>query len=95
MTGWEVQEMWEAEAAAEWERINAPDPAEREMEQAAVEMKKGADLIDKAENALLDAVSSLDGYPMADRVESLLNDLMDLRIDIKSLADKYERGLRE
>ena len=95
MTGWEVQEMWEAEAAAEWERINAQDPAEREMEQAAVEMKKGADLIDKAENALLDAVSSLDGYPMADRVESLLNDLMDLRIDIKSLADKYERGLRE
>ena len=95
MTGWEVQEMWEAEAAAEWERINAPDPAEREMEQAAVEMKKGADLIDKAENALLDAVSSLDGYPMSDRVESLLNDLMDLRIDIKSLADKYERGLRE
>ena len=95
MTGWEVQEMWEAEAAAEWERINAPDPAEREMEQAAVEMKKGADLIDKAENALLDAVSRLDGYPMADRVESLLNDLMDLRIDIKSLADKYERGLRE
>ena len=95
MTGWEVQEMWEADAAAEWERLNAPDPAELEMEQAAVEMKKGADLIDKAENALVDAVSRLDGYPMADRVESLLNDLMDLRVDIESLADKYERGLRE
>ena len=95
MTGWEVQEMWEADAAAEWERLNASDPAELEMEQAAVEMKKGADLIDKAENALVDAVSRLDGYPMADRVESLLNDLMDLRVDIESLADKYERGLRE
>ena len=35
----DVDAMWEADAAAEWERLNAPDPMENEMKEAAEQIK--------------------------------------------------------
>ena len=95
LSGWQVQAMWEADAAAEWERLNAPDPAEKYLKEAAGDMGKAIDLMDKAENFMVDAISDLDGLPMADKVSSMLDALMDLRIDIRVLKEKYERGERE
>lgn len=95
MTGWQVQEMWERDTAALWERLNAPDPAEKYMQAAAVDMRQATSLIDKAENYLVGAIGKLSDTPMEDKVNSLLNSLMDLRIDIRQLAEKYERGERE
>ena len=95
MTGWEVQEMWESETNALWERLNEPDPCEKEMHDAAADMKKSGKMIDKAEDLLVGAVSSLSGTPMEDRVQSLLDSLIDLEYEIRTLADKYEKGVRE
>ena len=95
MTGWEVQALKEAEDARIWEEINAPDPAVGNMVEAAESMKQAEDFISRAEDYLMDAVNSLDGFPMADRVESLENDLEDLRYSIKALREKYGRGWRE
>lgn len=95
MTGWQVQEMWERDAAAEWERITAPDPCEKQMENAAVGMKDSAKLIDTAENRLINAIRYLRNTPMEDRVNSILNGIMDLRCELEILASKYERGERE
>jgi hypothetical protein len=95
MNGWQVQEMWETDTNAMWERLNEPDPAEPYMRSAAVEMNKAVDLVDKAEDFLVGAISELSETPMEDKVTSLYDALMNLRVEIGHLAEKYERGVRE
>jgi len=95
MNGWQVQAMWEADAAAEWERINAPDPAEREMKDAAESLQAALDNIDSGLDWIADAVSKLDELPMADKVQSFLDDFEKLANALKVLKDHYERGGRE
>ena len=94
MTGWEVQALKEADDARIWEELNAPDPYEKQMEDSAREMRLAVEMINKAEDYLMDAVSSVSGTPMEDRVSSLLNDLEELHIDIVLLAEKYQKGVR-
>ena len=95
MTGWEVQALKEAEDARIWEELNAPDPYEKQMRDAALEMKQAIDQIDKAENFLVDAIAALDETPMEDKVNSLLEALEDLNCDINMLQEKYGKGERE
>lgn len=95
MNGWQVQAMWEADAAAEWERINAPDPAEREMKDAAESLQAALDNIDSGLDWIADAVSKLDELPMADKVQSFLDDFENLANGLETLKDHYERGERE
>ena len=94
MTGWEVQALKEADDARIWEELNAPDPYEKQMEDSAREMRLAVEMICKAEDYLVDAISAVNGTPMEDRVSSLLNDLEDLHIDIVLLAEKYQKGVR-
>ena len=95
MNGWQVQAMWEADAAAEWERRNAPDPAERQMKEAADSLDIALDNIDSGLDWISDAVSKLDDLPMANKVQSFLDDFKNLSNGLKVLKDHYERGERE
>ena len=95
MTGWQVQEMVEAEAARKWEELNEPDPAEKEMKEAAESIKKALDNIDCGLDWISDAVSKLDGLPMADKVQSFLESFENLANELETLGKKYERGERE
>ena len=95
MTDWQLQEMWENDAAAEWERITAPDPFAKQMKNASVGMKDSAKLIDTAEDRLMMAIRYLRNTPMADRVISILDGIMDLHSDLEFMASKFERGERE
>lgn len=95
LSGWQVQAMKEAEDARIWEELNAPDPAEGLMQEAAQDMKMAVDLMDKAEDCLANAISELDGTPMEYKVTAFLDALMDLRIDIRIMAEKFEKGVRE
>lgn len=95
LSAWQIDVMKEAEDARIWEELNAPDPAEKQMQEAAVSMKQAEELISKAEDYLVDAVYSLSEFPMSDKVASLEDDLEDLRYSIKSLREKYERGCRD
>lgn len=95
MNGWQVQAMWEADAAAEWERINAPDPAERQMKKAADSLDVALDNLDCVLDWIADAVSKLEETPMADKVQSFLDDFENLSNGLKALKDHYERGERE
>ena len=95
LSGWQVQAMKEAEDARIWEELNAPDPAEKQMLEAAVSMKQAEELISKAEDYLVDAECILSEFPMSDKVASLENDLEELRYSIKSLREKYEGGWRD
>ena len=95
MTGWEVQEMWEADTNAEWERLNEPDPFEKQMETAAKSIRSATECLDKATSLLLDAVSDLYETPMEDRIASFYDQLRELRMDLNRIAERYERGERE
>ena len=95
MTGWEVQALKEAEDARIWEELNAPDPYEKQMRDAALEMRLAIEQISKAEDYLADAISSVSETPMEDKVASLLDSLEDLEYSIKVLQEKYGKGERE
>lgn len=86
--------MVEQAAAMEWERINEPDPCEKQMKEAALDMRLAIEMIEKAEDYLVDAVEDVRDTPMEDSVATFKNLLEDLHIDIGMLAKKYERGER-
>lgn len=95
MTGWEVQALKEAEDARIWEELNAPDPYEKQMRDAALEMRLAIEQISKAEDYLMDAVADVSETPMEAKVASLLDSLEDLEYSIKALQEKYGKGERE
>lgn len=95
MNGWQVQVMWEADTGAAWEALNAPDPAERQMKEAADSLDIALDNIDSGLDWISDAVSKLDELPMANKVQSFLDDFEKLVKDLEVLKDHYERGERE
>ena len=95
MSGWQVQAMKEAEDARIWEDLNAPDPAEKEMKEAAGNLGQAFEAIQTGLDYLTDAVITLDGYPMADKVQSFLDDIESLAHGLMGLAEHYERGERE
>ena len=95
MNGWQVQAMWEADTNAAWEEMNAPDPAERQMKEAADSLDIALDNIDSGLDWISDAVSKLDELPMADKVQSFLDDFEKLSKALEDLKDHYERGERE
>ena len=95
MTGWEVQALKEAEDARIWEELNAPDPYEKQMRDAALDLSLAIEPISKAEDYLMDAVADVSETPMEAKVAALLEAMEDLECDIKMLQEKYRKGERE
>ena len=95
MTGWEVQEMKEAEDARVWEEINAPDKYEKVMKEAAVDLKSAEILLDSCMNYLDSAVAALSETPMETKVGSYMEEVENIWWGIKRLAEAYGKGERE
>ena len=95
MNGWQVQAMYERDTEALWERLTEPDPAADQMITASVSMAEGCEFLNIATDRLFDAVHELDETPMGDEVASMANEIEDLRIRLRMLADKYRKGVRE
>ena len=91
----DVDAMWQADAMAEWERLNEPDPFEKEMIKAAIYLKNAIENLDKAVDKIIEAQSELEGSPMEDVVGSYVIDMENLISNLKSLENNYERGQRE
>lgn len=95
MSGWQVQEMWEADTAAEWERLNEPDPAEEQMRWAAEWIWKAVESMGRSADWLGDAANELYDTPMANKVLSYQDEIQNLIVGLKNLKEHYERGERE
>ena len=95
MTGWEVQEMWERDTAALWERLNAPDPAEKYLEEASKSLKVAVQEADKAADSIAEAAAVLSGWPMQYKLDDLVEAVENIRIEVNRLAEMYGRGVRE
>lgn len=95
MNGWQVQAMWEADAAAEWERINEPDPAESQMKEAAESLEVALDKFNAGLDMVADAMISLADTPMQYKVGSCMEGIENLVSELGTLKEHYERGERE
>ena len=95
LSAWQIDQMWESETAELWERLNAPDPYEKQLKESAKRMDKCLEAVNTAICHLMDAQSELSETPMEAKVGSLLDAFYALEDDIQSLRDKYERGQRE
>ena len=87
--------MKEAEDARIWEELNAPDPLEAQMKEAARDLRDAVNLLDKAEDEISAAVYDLEDTDLEETMGDLLEKLMDFRYEIQEIAKKYERGERE
>ena len=95
MKAWQIEAMIGQECAEAWEKLNAPDPYAIQLAAAGKEMQTCASLVDVAEDYLVYALDRLSGSPMAAKVGALLDQLQDLRCDIKLLGNTFAKGVRE
>ena len=92
---YDIDSIVEADRAREWERLNEPDPFEKQMKSASKDILEASSFISIAEDRIADAYYELEGSPMQKTVEDFLEKLSDLRCDLISLSRKYGRGERE
>ena len=91
----DVDAMWAADAAAEWERINEPDPMEKELNEAGDCISKATCYLDDGADCLGEAIGILGETPMADKIQSFLSDLENMVNELEKIAERYQRGERE
>lgn len=95
MTGWEVQALKEAEDARIWEELNAPDPYEKVLKNAATDLDKAVTEIRIVVDRLSDASSVLCETPMQAKIDSFIDSIEDIKYDLWSIKLRWERGERE
>ena len=95
MKDWQLDLMIENERNRAWEELNAPDPYDSALKDAAKEMEKAiADLNGAIEN-LVGASAELDETPNQPKVDSLIEALEEIGCDLRSMKEHWERGERE
>ena len=95
MTGWEVQALKEAEDARIWEELNAPDPYEKVLKDAATDLEKAVAELRVVLDRLEDASSVLSETPMQAKIDSFIDSIDDIKYDLWAIQMHWERGERE
>lgn len=95
MTGWQVQAMKEADDARIWEELNAPDPYEKVLKDAATDLEKAVASIRVVLDRLEDASSVLSETPMQAKIDSYIDSLDEIKYDLWAIQSHWERGERE
>lgn len=89
----EAQAMWEADAAAQWERENVGNPNESKYRSASYDISRAVEKVGEAVDNLFDSLRDLKGTPAEDKIISLMNDLENLGCDINIARAKLRRGV--
>lgn len=95
MMAWQVDEMWEAESARMWEDLNAPDPYENKMFEAAGSLAVAIGHLIPARDWVHEAAYELEETPMESKMESFAEEIDGILMMLKDLEEKYRRGVRE
>ena len=91
----DIDVMYEADTAAEWERLNAPDEHEKEYAEASVWLKKAIEELTHGIDKVLAASDCVRGIPCEDRILSFHDELDDIATDLKGLQKRLEKGWYE
>jgi hypothetical protein len=91
----DVDAMWEADAAAEWERPNSPDPYEKVLKSAAIDLEAVRIAFEPLLDRMSDVSATLTETPMQAKIDSFIETLEDIKYDLWSIKLHWERGERE
>ena len=87
--------MWMADAMQQWEDINAPDPYEKQLIEAAHSLEVVLIYLSKVQENLDDAWAEFDeDCPMSDRLLSFYDDIDGIKAAIRDMKENWERGHR-
>lgn len=95
MQAWQIDLMVENERNRAWEELNAPDKFDKEMKAAAKDLKEAVSFLDIAIDRLNDVSADLYETPMQAKIDSFLEQIEDLKVDIDMIREHWERGERE
>ena len=88
----DVDLMIEAQADAEWERLNADDPDEEKLKDAGRELGYAHEHMVEALDSIYEAAKEVDGTLAYDKIMSILNDVDDLKSEIYILKEAMKGG---
>ena len=88
----DVDLMIEAQADAEWERLNADDPDEEKFKDAGRELGYAHEHMVEALDSIYEAAKEADGTLAYDKIMSILNDVDDLKGEVYILKEKLKGG---
>lgn len=95
MNAWQLDLMKDQQDGKEWEKLNAPDPCENALKNAAVGIREAEGHLNTAVEMVNDAAAFLNDTPMQAKVLSLMDQIEEIGCDLRAMYGKYERGVRE
>ena len=87
----DVDAMIEADAAAEWERINDTYEIEKLVEAGKKNLDDALEEMNKAVYQLLGIEEDFSGTTLEDKIGSIRHDLDDLTVDLRAIKTDIER----
>lgn len=94
MTGREIEDMVATDRLNAWEDLNAPDPLEKYLMDAAKSLKTALKNLDEAISFVAEGAAALSGTPLEYKVGSFVDDLDGIKADLQKMQENYERGCR-
>ena len=95
MKDWQLDLLKSQEDAEAWRKLNEPDPCEKQMQTASVSLLEATRFLSAAECRLADAMAEVFDTPMEYKIGSYLDALQELWTEVRTLSEKYKRGVRE
>ena len=88
----DIDAMWEADAARQWEEINKPDPNEGRYLEAAACLDVVLEHLDKALDFVRAAADEVEDLPEEAKVLSFDDEILDTITGLKNLANNLRYG---
>ena len=95
MNAWQLDVIKDQIDTEAWNKLNAPDPYEKKLMEASVDLKSAEITLDSCMNYIESALSLMIDTPMEAKIGSYLDEVENIWWDIKKLAEAYGKGERE
>ena len=95
MNAWQLDAMKDQMDSEAWDKLNAPDPHEKVLKDAATDLEKAIREIEEVVDRLNDASSVLTGTPMQTKVDSFIDSVENIKYSLWAMKLHWERGERE
>lgn len=87
-----VDEIWEKDAARQWEEMNMSNEFEQKYRSAAYDVNTAHGHVTHAVDSLYDGLKEIKGTPAEDKIKSLMDDLENLGAEISAFRQALRRG---
>ena len=95
MNAWQLDVVRDQMDTEAWNKLNAPDPYEKNLKEAAVDLRSAEIMLDSCMNYIASALTSLNETPMEAKVGSYYDQIENIWWGLKQMSEKYGKGERE